>query len=74
MSYPSIDRYDILDVIVRQYGGTLHGGINWSWAHFTDEIRGRAAFTTIQKRFPEMDHRGYYNGSDNHVGGFRYRF
>jgi hypothetical protein len=63
-----MSKMDTIETIVRQYGGCVTPGINWTWALFQDYLRGQAAFEEIITRFPDIDHRGMYKD------GFRYRY
>lgn len=68
-----MSKRDMIDVIIRQYGGCIDPGINWTWAIFHDDFRGRFAFAEVTERFPDLDHRGYYKTGVDGTSGFRFR-
>jgi len=65
-----MSKRDVIEMIVRQYGGCVTPGINWTWALFIDnDQRGLVAFEEVTRRFPEIETRGY-----SPTDGFRYRY
>ncbi len=51
---------EVIQMIVRQYGGFVEPGVNWTWACFPGDAapRMRRAYYQIKRRFPELDDRG----------------
>lgn len=71
--------WDEIRQFILDRGAVIQGGINWTWAIFPDDEMGEACFTELLKRYPFIEHRGYYkadpqsSNSNLHRGGFRYR-
>ena len=72
---PTMSAADV-ERIVGEHGGTIRSGINWTWATFDDDQRGRECYALVA---PYVESRGYSaampesNNENLHQGGFRYR-
>lgn len=68
--------YEEICRIIHHHGGTVESGINWTWAKFSDDKQGKAAFDRVS---PYVENRGYYASQPNsenpniRQGGFRFR-
>jgi len=56
--------------VIKEHGGTISGGINWSWATFDDPEKASQCFDKLKDY---CEHRGLYPASADTKAGFRFR-
>jgi hypothetical protein len=55
---------------IKNCGGEMRSGINWTWAEFPTEAACRACFLMIQEH---VEHRGIYAPRSGERWAFRFR-
>lgn len=68
--------YEEIYETIHSYGGTITNGINWTWATFPNDVKGRECFRKVKGY---CENRGYYapmpeaKNPNLRNGGFRFR-
>ncbi len=68
MTYEELEKHtNALFDTIKKHGGTIQGGINWTWADFDDPNAAAECFEAVKNSPAIHDHRGLYKTS------FRFR-
>ncbi len=65
-------KWEDIHKLIKDSGGTIEYGINWTWAYWpkSEEETAKSIFNEIDKH---TDNRGFYPSCNNDCCGFRFR-